>query len=94
MALDKLVDLLAVADRWVGSGCLSNKRDSIYSVCMVYMFLFSRYETPTLRALCEKLLVSRVEDSNVFSLLEVAEHYSLHQLTVCILMYPSSCADN
>ena len=42
----------------------------------------SRYETPTLRALCEVLLVSRVEDSTVFWLLEVADRYSARQLRV------------
>ena len=54
---------------------------------MISCIFLSRYETLTLRALCEKLLVSRVEDSNVFSLLEVAEHYSLHQLKVCTHIY-------
>ena len=41
-----------------------------------------RHETACLRGMCESLLVERVEDASVFSLLQVADHYSARRLRV------------
>ena len=41
-----------------------------------------RYETTSLRTMCEGLLVDRVEDGSVFALLQVADHYSARRLRV------------
>lgn len=46
------------------------------------MAVADRYETSSLRAMCEGLLVERVEDSSVFVLLQVADHYSARRLRV------------
>jgi len=40
------------------------------------------YETTSLRAKCESLLVEKVSDNNVFELLQVADHYSVRRLRV------------
>ena len=37
MALEELVDLLAVADRWVGSGCHGDDGATVVYVWMVYL---------------------------------------------------------
>ena len=42
-----------------------------------------QYETTSLRVLCEGVLVSRVEDGNVFFLLQVADRFSARKLRVC-----------
>ena len=47
------------------------------------MAVADRFETTSLRGMCEALLVERVEDSNVFGLLQVADHYSARHLRVC-----------
>ncbi len=41
-----------------------------------------RYETTSLRSMCESLLVDKVSDSSVFALLQVADHYSARRLRV------------
>jgi hypothetical protein len=46
------------------------------------MAVADRYETTSLRGMCEGLLVDRVEDGNVFGLLQVADHYSARRLRV------------
>lgn len=46
------------------------------------MAVSDRYETTSLRGMCEGLLVERVVDSNVFVLLQVADHYSARRLRV------------
>lgn len=46
------------------------------------MAVADRYETSSLRGLCEGLLVERVEDGTVFALLQVADHYSARRLRV------------
>lgn len=43
-----------------------------------------RYETASLRGICEALLVEKVEDTSVFALLQVADHYSARNLRVSI----------
>ena len=40
------------------------------------IFSLFRYETPSLRLLCESQLVGKVADSTVFLLLQVADRYS------------------
>ena len=40
------------------------------------------YETTSLRVMCEGVLVERVEDSNAFPLLQVADRYSARKLRV------------
>ena len=42
------------------------------------------YETTVLRGRCEEYLVSRVEDSTVFPLLQVADRYSTRRLRVSV----------
>lgn len=46
------------------------------------MAIADRYETTSLRGMCEDLLVERVKDGNVFELLQVADHYSARWLRV------------
>ena len=41
-----------------------------------------RYETTSLRGMCESLLVDKVKDSSAFALLQVADHYSARRLRV------------
>lgn len=48
------------------------------------MAVADRYETTSLRGMCEGLLVERVEDGNVFGLLQVADHYSARRLRVSL----------
>ena len=54
--------------------------DDIVELLMVA----DRYETTSLRGLCEALLVERVKDASVFSLLQVADRYSARKLRVRI----------
>lgn len=41
-----------------------------------------RYETTSLRTMCERLLVERVDNGTVFALLQVADHYTARKLRV------------
>ena len=54
-----------------------------------------RYETTSLRTMCEGLLVERVEDRSVFALLQVADHYSARRLRVrqIIIIIIKSCTE-
>lgn len=51
------------------------------------MAVADRYETTSLRGMCEGLLVERVEDGNVFGLLQVADHYSARRLREMTLQH-------
>lgn len=51
------------------------------------MTVADRYETSSLRGMCEGLLVDRVEDGNAFALLQVADHYSARRLRVSASRY-------
>ncbi len=50
------------------------------------MAVADRYETSSLRGMCEGLLVERVEDGSAFALLQIADHYSARRLRVCMCM--------
>ena len=56
------------------------------------MAVADRYETGSLRGMCEGLLVERVEDGSVFALLQVADHYSARRLRVRMCMSVQVCA--
>ena len=51
-----------------------------------------RYETTSLRSMCELLLVERVEDKSVFALLQVADHYSARRLRVSTMYVSLQCS--
>ena len=55
------------------------------------MAVADRYETVSLRGMCEGLLVERVEDSCVFALLQVADHYSARRLRVGTQAFTYKC---
>lgn len=75
MQVEELVDLLAIADRYdrFGGPFLVTSRSCSTTV---------RFEASTLSSLCETELIARVACSNVFPLLEVADHYSARKLRV------------
>ena len=63
------------------SGALDTESMSLEEVIEV-LAVADQYETTSLRVLCEGVLVSRVEDANVFFLLQVADRFSARQLRV------------
>ena len=63
------------------SGSLDTEAMSLDEVIEV-LAVADQYETTSLRLLCEGVLVSRVEDSNVFFLLQVADRFSARKLRV------------
>ena len=63
------------------SGSLDTEAMSLDDVIEV-LAVADQYETTSLRLLCEGVLVSRVEDSNVFYLLQVADRFSARKLRV------------
>ena len=67
--------------RYLYSGSLDTESMSLEEVIDV-LAVADQYETTSLRVLCEGVLVSRVENSNVFFLLQVADRFSVRQLRV------------
>lgn len=47
------------------------------------LVLGDRYEVGTLRSLCESELLNRLGNTNVFSLLEMADQFSMVSFKVC-----------
>ena len=68
--------------RYLYSGALDTEAMSLEEVTEV-LAVADQYETTSLRVLCEGVLVSRVEDGNVFFLLQVADRFSARKLRVC-----------
>ena len=50
------------------------------------MVVADRYEVVTLRALCESELLNRLANSNVFTLLVMADQFSIASLKVSVLV--------
>lgn len=67
--------------RYLYSGSLDTEAMSLDDVIEV-LAVADQYETTSLRLLCEGVLVSRVEDANVFYLLQVADRFSARKLRV------------
>ena len=67
--------------KYLYSGDLETESMSLDDVIEV-LAVADQYETTSLRSLCEGVLVSRVEDSNVFFLLQVADRFSARKLRV------------
>lgn len=74
MSVDETIEMLAVADR--------------YEVVYVYIWSHADHvittlpQTVSLKAHCEQLLIGRVEDSNTFMLLSIADRFSAKKLWV------------
>ena len=67
--------------KYLYSGALDTESMSLEELIEV-LAVADQYETTSLRVLCEGVLVSRVEDANVFFLLQVADRFSARKLRV------------
>ncbi len=82
--VEELVDLLAIADRcgYVVSTNTVYYKFNFYDCCARPPQSLVRFEASALCLQCESELVGRIESSNVFLLLQVADRYSAHKLRV------------
>ena len=69
--------------KYLYSGALDTESMSLDEVIEV-LAVADQYETTSLRVLCEGVLVTRVADSNVFFLLQVADRFSARKLRVSL----------
>ena len=77
MSKEEIIELLAIADRYeVQEIKLSELSSLSLSLSL------SHSQTSSLHSTCEQQLINRIDNSNVFSLLIVADQFSARQLRV------------
>lgn len=67
--------------KYLYSGALDTESMSLEELIEV-LAVADQYQTTSLRLLCEGVLISRVSDTNVFFLLQVADRFSTMKLRV------------